>query len=84
MEELVSELRESMEWSDTALAVLKHVWKEEGPALCALPTHTLTVGQVHTHSHTHAHTHTHTEEVRHVYQSIHSNATVFVFFVTSF
>ena len=44
---LVSELKDSMEWSDGVLAVVKHVWKEEGPSLCGMPKEALTVGQVH-------------------------------------
>ncbi|XP_064404165.1 COMM domain-containing protein 6-like [Halichondria panicea] len=45
-DELVAQLKASLEWSDTVLAVLRHVWKEEGPALIAMPTHTLSVGQL--------------------------------------
>ena len=35
-----------MEWSDGAMATLKHVWKEGGPSLIAMPKQTLTIGQV--------------------------------------
>ena len=37
-----------MEWKESTIAVLKHVWKEEGQALCSLPKETLSVGQVMT------------------------------------
>ena len=35
-----------MEWSDGVLAVVQHVWKESGQALCDKPKDVLTVGQV--------------------------------------
>ena len=43
---LVAELKASLEWGDGMLAVVKHVWKEEGPALCSMPKEALSVGQV--------------------------------------
>ena len=43
---LVGELKSSLEWSDGAMATLKHVWKEEGPNLIAMPKQTLSIGQV--------------------------------------
>ena len=43
---LVQELKASLQWGEGALAVLKHVWKEEGPALCSMPKEALSVGQV--------------------------------------
>ena len=43
---LVAELKASLEWGEGVLAVVKHVWKEEGPALCSLPKEALSVGQV--------------------------------------
>ena len=46
MESLVSELKSSMMWSDSCVAVVRHIWKEEGPALCGKPKETLLVGQV--------------------------------------
>ena len=46
VDSLGSELKDSLEWGDGALAVVKHVWKEEGPALCGMPKETLNIGQV--------------------------------------
>ena len=46
MDALVAELKASLEWGEGVLAVVKHVWKEEGPALCSLPKEALSVGQV--------------------------------------
>ena len=43
---LVGELKSSMEWSDGVLAIVQHVWKEEGQALCDKPKDVLTVGQL--------------------------------------
>ena len=43
---LVAELKASLEWGDGVLAVVKHVWKEEGPALCSMSKEALSVGQV--------------------------------------
>lgn len=43
---LVAELKSSMEWSDGVLAIVQHVWKEEGQALCDKPKDVLSVGQV--------------------------------------
>ncbi|CAI8043426.1 COMM domain-containing protein 6 [Geodia barretti] len=46
VESLVSELKSSMMWSDSCVAVVRHIWKEEGPALCGKPKETLLVGQL--------------------------------------
>ena len=46
MDALISELKSSLEWSDSAMATLRHVWKEEGPKLIAMPKQTLSIGQV--------------------------------------
>ena len=46
MDALVAELKASLEWGDGMLAVVKHVWKEEGQALCSMPKEALSVGQV--------------------------------------
>lgn len=43
---LLAELKSSMEWSDGAMATLKHVWKEEGSSLMSIPTQALSLGQV--------------------------------------
>ncbi|KAL5460090.1 hypothetical protein EMCRGX_G033511 [Ephydatia muelleri] len=43
---LVAELKSSMEWSDGVLAIVQHVWKEEGQALCDKPKDVLSVGQL--------------------------------------
>lgn len=45
-DDLVGELKSSLEWSEEAMAVVRHVWKEEGPALSSMPQETLSVGQV--------------------------------------
>ena len=45
-DELLAELKSSLEWSEGAMAVVRHVWKEEGPALIGMPQETLSVGQV--------------------------------------
>ena len=45
-DDLLAELKSSMEWSEGAMAVVRHVWKEEGPALISMPQETLSVGQV--------------------------------------
>ena len=46
VEGLVTELKSSMMWSDSSVAVIRHIWKEEGPALCSKPKEALLVGQV--------------------------------------
>lgn len=46
METLVSELKSSSQWSESCIAVIRHIWKEEGPALCSKSKETLSVGQV--------------------------------------
>lgn len=46
VEGLVSELKSSSQWSESCVAVIRHIWKEEGPALCSKPKETLSVGQV--------------------------------------
>lgn len=43
---LFAELKSSMEWNDSSMSTLKHVWKEEGPSLIAVPTMSLSIGQV--------------------------------------
>ena len=43
---LIQELKSSLEWGEGPLSVVRHVWKEEGPALCSLPKEALVVGQV--------------------------------------
>ena len=40
------ELKSSLEWGEGVLAVVRHVWKEEGATLCGMPKEALTVGQV--------------------------------------
>ena len=45
-DDLVTELKSSLEWNEAAMAVVRHVWKEEGPALISMPQETLSVGQV--------------------------------------
>jgi hypothetical protein len=45
-EELVSELKSSPQWLESSMAVIRHIWKEEGPALCSKPKETLSVGQL--------------------------------------
>lgn len=40
------DLRNSLLFTEESLAVVKQVWKEQGPALCALPKQVLTVGEV--------------------------------------
>ena len=47
-EALISELKTTMEWTESSLAVIRHIWKEEGPTLCSKPKETLSVGQVRT------------------------------------
>ena len=47
-DDLVGELKSSLEWSEETMAVVRHVWKEEGPALISMPQETLSVGQVST------------------------------------
>ena len=46
MESLVSELKSSSQWSESCVAVIRHIWKEEGPTLCSKSKETLSVGQV--------------------------------------
>lgn len=43
---LVSELKASMLFKESTVAVLREVWKTEGPSLCDLPKKALSVGQV--------------------------------------
>jgi hypothetical protein len=45
-DDLLAELKSSLEWGEGAMAVVRHVWKEEGPALINMPQETLSVGQV--------------------------------------
>lgn len=45
-DDLMGELKSSLGWSEGAMAVVRHVWKEEGPALISMPQETLSVGQV--------------------------------------
>ena len=62
VEALVSELKGSLQWSESCVAVVRHIWKEEGPALCSMPREALSVGQVRSvyigtqRAHAHAHT----------------------------
>lgn len=46
VETLVSELKSSSQWSESCVAVIRHIWKEEGPTLCSKSKETLSVGQV--------------------------------------
>ena len=43
---LIAELKSSLEWSDGGLAIVQHVWKDRGQALCDKPKEVLSVGQV--------------------------------------
>ena len=43
---LLAELKSSMVWNESAMATLKHLWKEEGPSLITVPTLSLSIGQV--------------------------------------
>lgn len=43
---LLAELKSSLEWSEGVMAALRHVWKEEGPKLVAMPKESLSIGQV--------------------------------------
>ena len=43
---LLAELKSSLEWSEGAMATLKHVWKEEGASLISIPSRALSIGQV--------------------------------------
>ena len=63
VEALVSELKSSLQWSESSVAVVRHIWKEEGPALCGRPKDTLLVGQVCSETHTHTHACAHTQLV---------------------
>ena len=46
VEALVLELKSSSQWSESCVAVIRHIWKEEGSTLCSKPKETLSVGQV--------------------------------------
>lgn len=46
VESLVSELKSSSQWSESCVAVIRHIWKEEGPTLCSKSKETLSVGQL--------------------------------------
>lgn len=43
---LLAELKSSLEWSEGVMAALRHVWKEGGPKLIAMPKESLSIGQV--------------------------------------
>lgn len=45
-ETLLVELKSSLEWSEGAMATLRHVWKEDGPKLISMPKESLSIGQV--------------------------------------
>lgn len=42
----MTELKSSLEWSEGAMAALRHIWKEEGPKLISMPKESLSIGQV--------------------------------------
>lgn len=43
---LLTDLKASMLFKEATLVVLREIWKNEGPSLCALPKHALSVGEV--------------------------------------
>ena len=43
---LVTELKSSLLFQENCIAVLREVWKNEGPSLISLPKQTLSVGEV--------------------------------------
>ena len=43
---LVTELKSSLLFQESSIAVLREVWKNEGPSLISLPKQTLSVGEV--------------------------------------
>ena len=45
-EQVTEELKASMEWSESAILVIGHIWKEEGSNIIDIQQRMLNIGQV--------------------------------------
>lgn len=45
-EQVTEELKASMEWSESAILVIGHIWKEEGASIIDIQQRMLNIGQV--------------------------------------
>ena len=46
LEQLTEELKASMEWGESAIVVISHIWKEEGASIIDIQQRMLNIGQV--------------------------------------
>lgn len=46
-EQVTEELKATMEWSESTILVIGHIWKEEGDSIVDIQQRMLNIGQVH-------------------------------------
>ena len=56
-EQVTEELKASMEWTESTILVIGHIWKEEGTSIIDIQQRMLNIGQVCSYHFLHTYTH---------------------------